>query len=232
MRAPVSERARLALRLGVGALLMLVAAALFGIVAEDVVSGDRITVLDVEIARWLRERATPPLTACMLLVTHLHSTVAIAIYGSLAALYFARHRQWQRLLAVGVCIAGGLALNVLMKHAFQRARPVLDNPLLTLETYSFPSGHVAGSTLVYGLAVVYVFQRTPRLHWRALAVLGAALAIALVAFTRLYLGVHFLSDTIAGFLEGVAWLALCLSALHAYWSRGRGRLPRAVGARR
>jgi undecaprenyl-diphosphatase len=88
----------------------------------------------------------------------------------------------------GICIGGGLALNVAMKLAFQRARPTFDEPLLTLSTYSFPSGHVLASTLLYGLCVAWVFVRTPRIGWRMLAVAGALAAIAGVAFTRMYLG--------------------------------------------
>ncbi len=229
MPALPTEGARLTLRLGGAAVLLLVAAVLFGIVAEDVVTGDRVTVLDVRIARWLRDRATPHLTTAMLFFTHLHSTLAIGIYSAVAAGIMASRRQWRRVVTVLVCIGGGLALNVLMKHAFQRGRPVLEEPLLTLSTYSFPSGHVVGSTLAYGLLVVFVFRRSRSLPLRALALVGAGMAIALVAFTRLYLGVHYLSDVIAGFLEGVAWLTLCLSALAEFGRRRdaglRKRLP-------
>jgi undecaprenyl-diphosphatase len=219
MHTPPTERARLALRLAGGALLLIAAAALFGAIAEDVVTGDRITVVDVDIARWLRRNATPELTAWMLIVTHLHSTAAVCLYGAVAAFCFAAYRQWRRLVTVVVCVAGGLGMNVLMKLAFRRERPVLEDPLLTLSTFSFPSGHVVGSTLVYGLMVVWVFGRTRHWAWRLLALLGGLAAVATVAFTRMYLGVHYLSDVVAGFAEGVAWLVLCLGALSAFWRR-------------
>jgi len=214
-----SRRAELTLRLGVGALLLIAAAWLFGAIAEDVVTSDRLTVLDVEIARWLRAHATPELTRWMLLVTDLHSTVAVSCYAAAVAALLAWRRRWRHLATVFVCVAGGLTLNVLMKLAFHRARPVLDEPLLTLASYSFPSGHVAGSTLMYGLIVAWTFTRTRRPLARAAVILAAACAIALVAFTRMYLGVHYLSDVAAAFAEGVAWLALCLSALTAFWGR-------------
>jgi len=118
---------------------------------------------------------------------------------------------------VVVAVAGRLTLNALMKLAFQRARPAFDDPLLTLATYSFPSGHVAGSTIFYGLLVAAVFARTKKPQRRALAIVGAALAIALVAFSRMLLGVHYLSDVVAAFAEGVAWLALCAGVLGALW---------------
>ena len=215
----VSRRAELALRLGIGALLLIAAAWLFGAIAEDVATSDRLTLLDVEIARWLRGHATPALTRSMLVVTNLHSTVAVSGYAAVVGAVLVTRRRWRRLTTVFVCVAGGLTLNVLMKLAFHRARPVLDDPLLTLTSYSFPSGHVAGSTLIYGLLVAWIFARTRRPLWRVLVVFAAASAIALVAFSRMYLGVHYLSDVVAAFAEGLAWLALCLSALTVFWSR-------------
>ena len=97
----------------------------------------------------------------MLVVTNLHSTVAIACYAAIAAVWFAWRRQWQRFVTVVVCVGGGLELNVLMKHAFHRPRPAFDDPLLTLSTYSFPSGHVAASTIFYGLVVVAQWEAKP-----------------------------------------------------------------------
>ena len=214
-----SRRAELAWRLGVGAALFVAAAWLFGAIAEDVATSDRLTVLDVVVARWLRAHATPETTRWMILITDLHSTVAVSCYLAVAAAALAWRRQWRDLATVVASMAGGLTLNVLMKLAFHRARPVLDDPLLTLASYSFPSGHVAGTTIMYGLLVAWVFTRTPHRLARAAAMVAAAAAIALVAFTRIYLGVHYLSDVAAAFAEGVAWLALCLSALAAFWRR-------------
>ena len=224
--AVASRRAELALRLGVGAGVLIAAAWLFGAIAEDVVTGDRLTVVDVELAQWLRAHATPELTRCD---AGRHRT-CIRRSRSRATPRSSPRRSpgagnGATSLTVFVCVAGGLTLNVLMKLAFQRARPVFDEPLLTLTSYSFPSGHVAGSTLMYGLIVAWTFTRTRRPLVRAAVVLAAAGAIALVAFTRMYLGVHYLSDVAAAFAEGVAWLALCLGALTAFWDRAPTPAP-------
>src|SRR4029079_36567 len=88
------------------------------------------------------------------------------------------------LTALVVWVGGGLTLNVLMKLAFHRARPVLDDPLLTLTSYSFPSGHVAGSTLMYGLIVAWTFTRTRQPLVRAVVGLAAAGALALCCVAR------------------------------------------------
>jgi len=225
-RAALTRRARAVLgrRLGFGALLLVAAAWIFGAIADDLVSGHWLNALDVEVVQWLHRHATPALTRAMLVWTNLHSTFAVAAYSAAVALAFALERSWRRLVLVVVAVGGGLALNALMKLAFRRVRPGFDDPLLTLSTYSFPSGHVAGSTIFYGLGVLWVFTRTRRLLWRALALAGAALAIGLVAFSRVYLGVHYPSDAAAAFAEGVAWLAICVGALAAFW-REAPRVP-------
>jgi membrane-associated phospholipid phosphatase len=219
MADPIAPPARLGLQLAAGALVLIAAAWLFGAIAEDVVTGDRITVVDAALTQWLHRHATPAMTRWVLVVTNLHSTLAISCYSVLVGLYFAFTRHWRRVATLFVCAAGGLTLNVLMKLAFHRARPVLDHPLLTLSSYSFPSGHVAGSTVFYGLGMLFLFTRVHRWVPRIAIAAGALLAVALVAFTRVYLGVHFLSDVAAAFAEAVAWLAISLTALDAYWRR-------------
>ncbi len=186
MEAKPAPESRLALRLGLGALLLVVAAWVFGAIAEDVVTGDRLTVLDTELAQALHRSATPAMTRAMLAVSKLQSTIAVGSYSALIAIALALARQWRRMTLVVVAVGGGLAVNALMKLAFHRARPVFDQPLATLSTYSFPSGHVAGSTIFYGLLVAWVFTRTRSPALRALAVAGAGVLIALVAFSRMY----------------------------------------------
>ena len=204
-------------QLGLGALLLVASAWLFGWIAEDVVTGEPLTLLDEQLAQWLHANASQALTRWMLVVSRLHSTVAIGGYTAVIAVLAYRKRQWRRIGTLALCRGGGLLINVLMKLAFHRARPHFPDPVLTLTSYSFPSGHVAASTIFYGLAVVWVFGRTRAIHWRILAVLAALLAFLLVAFSRMLLGVHYLSDVGAAFAEGVAWLTLCLVGLAAFW---------------
>ena len=214
-----SPEAKLALRLALGALLLIAAAWLFGAIAEDVMTDDRLTQFDAELAQTLHRLATPEVTRWIVWITNLHSTVAVSCYAALAALLLARRKSWRTLALLFATMAGGLIVNVLMKFAFHRARPSFDHPLVTLSSYSFPSGHVAGSTLLYGLAVCWVFTATRSVPLRAAAVIGALGMVALVAYTRMYLGAHYLSDVAAAFAEGVAWLAICLGGFAAFWRR-------------
>ncbi len=223
--ARLSPEEATGLHLTVGVALMLVAAWLFGGIAEDVVTGDEITLLDVRLANWLHAHASAGLTACMLFVTHWHGMVGAAVMGLLLAAWFYRRQEHYWLLAAGFVVLGGMLLNVLLKYVFQRARPSFDDPLLTLATYSFPSGHTANAALLYGLAGCWLWQRYRGAGARAAVVAGCCAMVVLVGFSRMYLGVHYLSDVLAAATEGVAWLAICITAVSTLRRRRAARPP-------
>ena len=227
VQARLAPQSYLGLQLTVGAILLIGASWLFGGIAEDVVHGDPLTVIDLQVALWFHAHATALVIQAMLILTHLHDPLPVTLYVVLLAAYLAWRHNWYWLIGVGLTVPLGMLLNVLMKYAFRRARPSFDDPLLALTTYSFPSGHVAGATLFYGVMAAMVISRTPVWRWRVLAVLAATTMVALVALTRVYLGVHYLSDVLAAFAEGVAWLTLCLTGLHTYWAHrvARNKIP-------
>ena len=209
------------LHLTIGILLLIAASGLFADIAEDVVTADAITHTEVRIADWFHSHATPALTHFMLIVSNLHGTIAILFYSVLMGLFLIRKKDGHWLVTLLAIVPGGMLLNVLMKHVFQRARPFFDHPLLTLSTYSFPSGHTAASTVFDGaLAASLICHLKP---WRgriAAATLAmAAMMVVLIGLSRMYLGVHYLSDVLAAAVEGIAWFALCLSV--AGWRQHR-----------
>lgn len=216
VRARLSPEGYLGLRLTVGAMVLIGAGWLFGGVAEDVLSGDPLTIVDVDVSQWLHAHATPLLNQWMLAITHLHGIAAISTYALLTALYLAWKRDWYWLLCLSVTVPSGMVVNVLTKLAFQRARPTFDEPILALTTYSFPSGHVAGTTLFYGVLAAMLMAKTSSWGWRVFLIFAAFALIVLVALTRMYLGVHYLSDVIAAFAEALAWLTLCLTGIHTF----------------
>ncbi|MBC7704741.1 MAG: bifunctional DedA family/phosphatase PAP2 family protein [Rhodoferax sp.] len=218
VKARLAPQSYLGLQLTVGAILLIGASWLFGGIAEDVVHGDPLTVIDLQVAQWFHAHSTARVTQAMLILTHLHDPLPVTLYVVLLAAYLAWRHNWYWLIGVGLTVPLGMLLNVSMKYAFRRARPSFEDPLLALTTYSFPSGHVAGATLFYGVMAAMVISRTPVWRWRVMAVLAAITMVTLVALTRVYLGVHYLSDVLAAFAEGVAWLTLCLTGLHTYWA--------------
>jgi len=203
------------IRLAFDIAALLVAGGLFLAIAEDVAGGDPLVILDARIATWLHAHASPGLTKFFLLVTYVHGLVPIGIFTLVLAGALAWQRDWYWLLRVGLVVPGGIVLNSLLKQAYQRARPSFDDPLLSLTTFSFPSGHTAGAVLFYGMLAAVVMSRLDGRGARAACILLVVLLVALVGFSRMYLGVHYLSDVVAAACASLAWMAFCLVAVHA-----------------
>jgi undecaprenyl-diphosphatase len=215
------------LRLAFGICVLIVATLLFIAIANHALSDTWLTRIDMQVSNWLHAHTLPALTVVMLVITDIHRPLGIGMLASGCALLLLWKRRWYSLLALALAVPGGMLLNIALKNLFQRARPVFDEPLLTLATYSFPSGHVMGSTVFYGVLVAFVFWNVRGWCWRLLMLAIACSMIMLVAFSRLYLGVHYVSDVTAAFIEGLAWLSLCLIIVDILWRyrRRRARIP-------
>lgn len=207
----------------VGWLSLVIATWIFIDLANDVVRQDEIVLLDGRVANWLHAHGSPWLTQLMLFISAMHSTLAIPVYGAVFAAALARMREWYWVLTVALTLVGGMALNVVLKMSFERARPHFDDPWVTLTSYSFPSGHTAGATLFYGVLAAFLVSRLYDLQARAACVLIAVLMVVIVAFSRMYLGAHYLSDVAAAACSSIVWLVLCLSGVHGLVRKRMGR---------
>ena len=221
--ARLSPEGETGLHLTVGVVLIVAAAWLFGGIAEDVVNNESITLLDVRLAHWFHAHATASMTHMMLLITNVHGMIGAPIMALMLAAYFHFRQQRYWLYTTLVALPGGMLLNVLLKYVFHRARPSFAHPLLTLPTYSFPSGHTMNAALLYGLLACWLWVNHRSLGARAAIVAGACLMVALVGISRMYLGVHYLSDVMAAAAEGCAWLAVCITAISTLRRRRQGR---------
>jgi len=196
-----------------GLIVMASAAMLFALIAENVINEGALTLVDLQVAQWLHAHSTTMLTQCLLVITHLHDPWVLSPVAGMITLYYIGKKRWYAAFFVLLVVQGAMLLNLLAKHMFQRARPTFDDPLVTLVTYSFPSGHVVASTVFYGTLAVLLISQKPA-HHRAVYIFPVAFTmVILVAFSRMYLGAHYLSDVLAAFLEAVIWIALCLTPL-------------------
>lgn len=222
LRARLSAEGLFGLHLTIGGVAIIAGAWLFGGVAEDLITGDPLTVFDVVVSDWFKGHATPSFTVWMARVSDLASPSAVlgfCVVGSIVLLW---KRQWYALLALMLAVPGGIVLNLLLKMTFARARPGWAN--VDLWGFSFPSGHTMTATLVYGFIAVFCFVFVaPSLFWRALSVVAVFLIIGAIGFSRIYLGAHYFSDVVAAFAAGTAWLAICLTAVETL-RRHRRRL--------
>jgi undecaprenyl-diphosphatase len=183
--------------------LLLADLAAFGHIVEDYLTGDPLVRWDVEFARWLHVHSNPTLVDVAKILTYLGNSVFLLLLVSGLVVTLLRRRRVNDALLIAFAFVGAEILNVLLKLAFHRPRPEL--AFVHLETYSFPSGHATAATAVYTLLAWLAVRRLASRRLRLAAVFGAALVIATVDFTRLYLGVHYLSDVLAGTAAGLAW---------------------------
>ena len=202
--------------LTIGLLVLAACGWAFGALAEEVTEGD--TGLDNRIADELHEHATRPLTEFFEAVTTLGNGIVLGGVAAIAAYLLARRRYYAEAVLMVLAYVGAQVLSFSLKLAFRRDRPFFTDPLATLSTYSFPSGHATVSIAVYG-ALCLVLLRRLRGPARVVCLAAAVLLVSLIGFSRMYLGVHFLSDVLAGYSVGLAWLALCVGVLDLHHRR-------------
>jgi undecaprenyl-diphosphatase len=183
---------------------------------------------DVAVLQWMHRHNTALLTQIAVELTYLGTGTVVLMIVAVAALFLwhTEHKHSARLLLASV--AGNIILNGMLKLVFHRDRPTVFEWQTTAVSSSFPSGHAMSATVCYG-TVAYLVIRLQKHRWsRVLTGVAAVILILLVCATRLYLGVHYPSDVIAGILVGLAWAAFCMATLEASLVIARRRAPRNV----
>ena len=202
-------------RFWIAVAVLVAASAAFAAIAASVMTTAPIMKQDLQVSVWLHTHDTPLFIALLIAVSDIHSPVGMGVLSAIVAFFLWRtqHRYW--FLSFVLAMAGGGLLNTVLKFLFHRARPSWDDPVLTLSSSSFPSGHTAGATLFYGFLAVFMTYQMKKAGARALAIVVSALMVALVGFARIYLGVHYLSDVLAAMSMSTVWLVLCLLFVRA-----------------
>ncbi len=198
------------------AVLFMAAVVAFAHVAEDYLTGDPIVRWDVHFATWLHVHSSPPLVSVFEVVTYAGNAVFLAVLTATACVVLLRRRAVNEAALLALVAVGIEIVNGGVKLLFHRPRPEVS--FVHLDTYSFPSGHAASSVAVYG-ALAFLLAR--RASWGARAgwVCAAVVVVGTVGFSRLYLGVHYLSDVLAGLSFGAAWLFAWLVVYELYGRR-------------
>lgn len=163
------------------------------------------TAGDTAVTEWFVDRRTGVADTIAVLITTLGNTAVLGVVTLLAVVWFLSSRRRDAAMFVGVATVLGYLAMVGLKHLFARERPPESQRLLEISSYSFPSGHAMMSMIVYGLVAIAV-SRVAGASWTRLLPVAAVLLSALIGLTRVYLGVHWLSDVIVGWLVGLVWL--------------------------
>jgi membrane-associated phospholipid phosphatase len=164
--------------------------------------------LDRSLLLWIHQFANPQLDSVMLFVTALGDpgmiiTVFISTIG-----WLGMKRRYADGIRFSIACGGGLLINQVMKLFFAKPRPELWARLISEHSFSFPSGHAVGSMVVYGF-IAYILSKEVPVYRRHIYGIASILIIA-IGFSRLYLGVHYPTDIIAGYGVGILWLNTCL----------------------
>lgn len=142
------------------------------------------------------------LNAFIPVATDIGGVIGVTLLTLATLALFIYKREYRRALVVFVSVAGAAITNLILKSVFERARPDLWEQLVHEASYSFPSGHSMASAAL-GLAIAVALWNS---RWRWWGLGAAAIYIVFVGFSRLYLGVHYPTDVIAGWLVSGAWV--------------------------
>ncbi len=197
----------------------------FGFLLHQVATHGPLTGFDEDGARWLNERLHDEDVAIAILegISFLGKPIFLFFAIGLPGLWVLRHGGHKLAIFLAVTCLGGGAVDTIVKIAVGRPRPEVDEPITVAIGNSFPSGHSMQAVVCYG-ALLLVFL--PLLHGRArtAAIWATAVLVLAIGFSRLTLGVHFVSDVLGGYALGAAWLIASVAAFEI-WREERGRRP-------
>lgn len=205
-----------------GMVVVALLAAGFTELLDDVLEGELITYVDQPVSQWLAAHRDLWLTETLKVLTHLGDTATLAVIVAVVSAWVGwQIRSWLPVvLGVSGLVGVGVVL-VVAKYVVGRTRPPSWIAVIVEDGFSFPSGHATGS---FGVAVLvsWMIGRWVLRAWAARVALWAiALAVAcLVAFSRIYLGVHYVSDVVAGAFLGAAW-AVAVIVVGEWWESRR-----------
>jgi undecaprenyl-diphosphatase len=189
----------------------LLALAVFAWLANGVLKGESWQ-LDSSLRSFAYLHSSPALTVFMRGISALGSSVVLVLFSVFLIAYFWRAWRLRAAFWLAITMVGAFTLNTMLKNFFERPRPVpfhIHNPA----SYSFPSGHALLSFCFYFVAAGLLTARMRNRNAQAALWTGAALVIIAIGASRIYLGVHYPSDVLAGYAAASIWV-VTLILLH------------------
>jgi membrane-associated phospholipid phosphatase len=199
----------------VGYLVLAACALALGALVTDLVVGHSLGRGDADVARWFAERRTPTWSDLSLVGSYLAETVTVFAIAGIAVVVLAWHRCWPQcaLLVVTMIVEAGVYL--VATYFVSRNRPAVGRLENLINSDSFPSGHTAAALALYGSLAIIVWSLTRTPLWRGLFLVLAVVVPILVAASRLYRGMHNVTDVLCGALLGAGSIAVGYVAVRA-----------------
>ena len=183
------------------------------------VEGQAFVEFDRVIISYVQGLETAVLTQLMELFTFIGSAPFVLFLSLIIIVLFYKilHHRQELILFIFV-IAGSVLLNYLLKLFFQRARPDL-NRLIEISGYSFPSGHAMNAFTFYGMLAFLLWRHLPIKFWRGILIVCSSSMIFAIGISRVYLGVHYPSDILAGYVASAFWLSFAIYFFESFEKR-------------
>ena len=216
VRARFDPRSHLGLGLTVRLILFGLAIWAFSRVLDAVLDNRTLVSIDRAVETWFHAHASPAGMKFFNVVTQLGSPVVNVLIG-VVAIYLLYKRQYPLLFTWLAANLGGKIIEFVIKNTVHRSRPTYGAEFLRTVSFSFPSGHTMGSTICYLMLAYMIAARPGTSHRARFLAFGLGIGIVLVvAFSRLYLQVHYPTDVMGGFTAGFAWLVACGVTRHLF----------------
>jgi membrane-associated phospholipid phosphatase len=197
--------------------------ALLSELAESVVDAEWVVVADEKFTNFLYGIRFASLSYFLFILTRLADQEAVFIVGSIVSVIFIYRKRYVALVAFWLAMAG-VGVSVRYGKSFiSRARPS-EVAYYQVEHYSFPSGHATTAIALYGLLAYFLYRHYHKHPYHYLILWVTTILVLLIGFSRIYLGVHYLSDVLAGYLLGVVWLLLGVSLVEVMMYR-KNKIP-------
>ncbi len=169
--------------------------------------------MDFYIINLAQSLRLPVIDGVMLFFTYLGNWQVVLAEVVLICIFYAEKKRWDYILAVLFAVGGGEVLVWLIKHLIQRPRPFLIDDLIYEKSFSFPSGHAFIAIAFYGLLTYFLVSAAKNRLLKKLMIAACAFLSLTIGISRIYLGVHWPTDVLAGFALGAIWLALTIKGL-------------------
>lgn len=200
----------------VGLLLAALALWLFAEIADEILDQESFT-FDKEILLTLKQLHSPLLDQVMLGFTYLGEPVILVLICLVLGVWLLLRGTRSQATTLIIAVVGASLLNNWLKLLFGRARPLLWERVVDVGQYSFPSGHAMISLVTFGMIGYLLSNQFPR--WRS-GIIGLTIVlVAGIGLSRMYLGVHWPTDIVAGYAAGLVWLVACIFSLQVWQAR-------------
>ncbi|MBA3871233.1 MAG: phosphatase PAP2 family protein [Anaerolineae bacterium] len=219
---PIPVRGHATLYIVIGLICCIVSLLIFAQLVDGVSENEFIVQIDVALANALHSVATAGSTSAFELISLFGGTILFG-WSLLVGLIFVWKRQWLGLIIWTITIVGGEVLNSILKLFFARPRPTFATPLVIERFYSFPSGHAMMSFIAYGMLAYIICLMLKNNAQRLLVILATGFIVVIIGVSRIALGVHYLSDVLAGYSVAALWLITCIMTWRLIHSRRAAR---------